>query len=121
MLAVARVWVAINPLLVGLFVGVVLENASFGVGAVIQFVLVLLAFLVPRVGARSARGGRGGHAAGQRGRTRKHRCTSRVHRSQHKGRRVRHVNHRGSGRVAPRWQGSRIPLWSRLIPAASLA
>ena len=37
MLAVAGVWVAINLLLVRLLVGVVLENASFGVGTVILF------------------------------------------------------------------------------------
>ena len=62
MLAVAGVWVAINLLLVGLLVGVVLENASFGVGTVILLVLVLSASLVPRVGARSAQERRGGCA-----------------------------------------------------------
>ena len=63
----AGVWVAINLLLVGLLVGVVLENAPCDVETVILFVLVLSASLVPRVGARSAQEGRGGCATGQRG------------------------------------------------------
>jgi hypothetical protein len=70
MLVVAGVCLAINLLLVRLLVGVVLENASFGVGTVILLVLVLSASLVPRVGARSAQEGRGGCATGQRGRNR---------------------------------------------------
>ena len=56
MLAVAGVWLTINLLLVGHHVGDVLENASFGVGAVVLLLLVLSASLlsaslVPRVGA----------------------------------------------------------------------